>query len=81
MYVCCVYLLCIYKYTHMHVYISEKCYVYILNIFIYKINYMNINIHLNTCKYFQNIYYMCAHLFIFIYIYIHNKYTQYTHIM
>ncbi len=24
MYVYCVYLLCIYKYTHMHVYISEK---------------------------------------------------------
>ncbi len=29
----------------MHVYISEKiCYIYILNIFIYNINYMNINI-------------------------------------
>ncbi len=28
-YVCCVYLLCIYKYTHMHVYISEKYVVYI----------------------------------------------------
>ncbi len=22
-----------YKYTHMHVYISEKCYVHILNIY------------------------------------------------
>ncbi len=37
----------------------------------YNINYMNINIY--TCKYFQNIYCMCVHL------YIHNKYTQYTH--
>ncbi len=27
----------------------------------------------NTCKYFQNIYCMCAHL------YMHNKYTEYTH--
>ncbi len=44
MYVYCVYLLCIYKYTHMHVYISEKKFVYILNIFIYNINYMNITI-------------------------------------
>ncbi len=40
----CVYLLCIYKYTTMHVYISEKLYFYILNIFIYNFNYMNINI-------------------------------------
>ncbi len=39
-----IYLLCIYKYTQMHVYISEEFYVYILNIFIYNINYMNINI-------------------------------------
>ncbi len=32
LYVC---MLCIYKYTHMHVYISEKLYVYILDIFMY----------------------------------------------
>ncbi len=29
MYVCCIYLLCIYKYTHMHVYISEKYFMFI----------------------------------------------------
>ncbi len=31
--------------------------------------------HVNTCKYFQNIYCTC------VYLYIHNKYTQYTHIL
>ncbi len=30
--------------------------------------------NLNICKYFQNIYDMC------VYLYIHNKYTQYTQI-
>ena len=30
--------------------------------------------HVNACKYFQNIYRMC------VYLYIHNKYTQNTHI-
>ncbi len=53
----CVYLLCIYKYTHMHEYIKKKN-VYILNIFIYNIN---------TCKYFQSIYCMCVS------VYIHNN--------
>ncbi len=57
----------------MHVYIYEKYVVYVLNIFIYIIKYNNINI--NTCKYSQNIYCMC------VYSYIHNKYTQYTHII
>ncbi len=38
MHVYCLYLLCIYKYTNMHVYTSEK-YEYILNIFIYNITY------------------------------------------
>ncbi len=34
----CVYLLCINKYKHMHVYIVRKiCYVYMLNIFMYNI--------------------------------------------
>ncbi len=28
-----------------------------------------------TCKYFQNIYCM------YVYLYIHNKYTQYTHML
>ncbi len=47
MYVYCVYVLCIYKYTHMHVYnILQKIFTffYILNIFIYNINYIYINI-------------------------------------
>ncbi len=56
----------------MHVYISEKCYVYILNKFI---NINNKYRHVNTYKYFQNIY--CVYL----YIYIHNKYTEHTHIL
>ncbi len=51
MYVYSVYLLCIYKYTHMHAYIIEKFYVYIWNIFIYNINYMNINVDVNIRKY------------------------------
>ncbi len=33
MYVYCVYL-CIYKDTHMHVYISDKFYFYIINIYL-----------------------------------------------
>ncbi len=45
----CVYLLCIYKYTHMHVYIEEKMYVYILIRFIYDIIYhLYEYIHINT---------------------------------
>ncbi len=40
---------------------SEECYIYILNIFIYNINYMNIYIYVNTCKYIQ-----CVYLFIHI---------------
>ncbi len=43
----CVYIY-IYTYTHTHthacIYLRKICYVYILNIFIYDINYMNINI-------------------------------------
>ncbi len=51
------YKLCIYKYTHMHVYFSEKLYVYILNIFIYNINKHNI--------FFWNIYTcMCVCIYI-----------------
>ncbi len=37
----------------MHVYLRKIGYVYILNIFIYNINYMNINMHVNKSKYFQ----------------------------
>ncbi len=43
----------------MHVYIYEK-YV----IFIYKINYLNINIYIYTYKYFQNIQCMSVYLYI-----------------
>ncbi len=79
MYVYCVYLLCIYKDTHMQVYISEKNYVYILNICIYNINYMNINIdmyiHVNIFK----IYIVCVCIYIYI-IYTYNIYTEHTHI-
>ncbi len=44
---CAVYIYYVYinKYTYMHVYISEKYFIfYILNAFIYNINDMNINI-------------------------------------
>ncbi len=67
-YIClyCVYLLW-YMNTHMHVYISEKCCVYILKLFIYNIIYMNIYLYIcsNTCKYFQNI---CCMWSLYIYI-------------
>ncbi len=49
----------VYKYTYIHVYIKKICYLYILNIFIYNINYMNINV----CKYmsiFHIILYVCV---------------------
>ncbi len=49
----------------MHVYISDKLYFYILNIFLYNLNYIYINIE----KYM----YICVYLFI------NNKYTQNTH--
>ncbi len=39
----CVYLLCIYKYKHMHVYEKEK-YVILYIKYIYNIKYKNINI-------------------------------------
>ncbi len=47
-----IYYACINIYRHMNMHIFQKiCYVYILNIFIYNINYMNINkdmyIHVN----------------------------------
>ncbi len=44
----CVYLLCIYIKIHTNActYLRKICYVYILNIFIENINYMNINIYM-----------------------------------
>ncbi len=44
-------------------------FLYIIYIYI---KYKNINVY--TCKYFLNIYCMC------VYLYVHNKYTQYTYI-
>ncbi len=49
-YVCTVYIYYVYINTHACIYWRKMCYVYILNIFIYNINYMNINIYC-TCKY------------------------------
>ncbi len=67
--VCTVYIYCVYINTHTCMYkFQNNFYFYILHIFFYNINYMNIN----TCKYFQYIYFMC------VYLYIHNKYRQYT---
>ncbi len=44
---CCVYLICVYINIHTCMYIFQKiCYVYILNIFIINMNYMNINIYI-----------------------------------
>ncbi len=77
----CVYLLCIYKYTHM--YLRKICYVYILNIYIYHL-YEYKYIHANTCNYFQNICCMCVsyiYIYIYIYIYTHIIYTEHTHIL
>ncbi len=36
----CIYLICIYKYTHINVYIKEKYVRFIYTIFIYIINYI-----------------------------------------
>ncbi len=48
----CVYLLCIYKYKHMHVYILETYVIFIYNINVY------------TCKYFQKyILYVCVFIY------------------
>ncbi len=62
----CIFILYIQKHTHTCLYVRQICYVYILNIFIYNINYMNVNVF--------KIYTLCACL----YIYIMN--IQYTHI-
>ncbi len=71
--VCCVYLLGIYKYTHACIYFRKKKCLYIKYIYLeYKLYEYKYR-HVNTCKYFQNIYCMC------VYLYIHNKYTQNTH--
>ncbi len=55
-------------------YLLKYVKVYTIKIILYNMNYMNINI-IYTWKYFQNIYCMC------VYLYKHNKYTKYKHIM
>ncbi len=59
---------------HACIYFIQICYFYILNIFIYNRNYMNkiieMYIDVNISKYILCVYYL----------YIHNKYTQHTHI-
>ncbi len=53
---CAVYIYYVYIHTHACIYLRKIGYVYILNIFIYNINYMNINIdmqiHANIFKIF-----------------------------
>ncbi len=58
----------------MHVYIKKICYVYILNIFIYGIIYMNINIYMQIHVNIFKIYAVCVCLYIYI-INIHSTYT------
>lgn len=55
----------------MHVYISDFFSIYILHLFIYNVNYMNTNIDNIYVNIFKS---MC------VYLYIHIKYTQNTHI-
>ncbi len=43
-YVCIVYIYFVYINTHTWIYLRKLCFVYILNIFMYNINYMNKNI-------------------------------------
>ncbi len=52
-----VYIYYVYINTHTYacIYLRKICNVYILNIFINNINDINIHVHVNTCKYFNNI--------------------------
>ncbi len=67
-FLCIVYIYYVYINTPTCMYIFKKKIVYILNIFIYNINYMNINIYMQIFT--KYILYVC----------IYNKYTQYTNI-
>ncbi len=69
--VCAVYIYYVYINTHtcMYIFNTNILCLYIKHLYIY-INDMN----KNTCKYFLNIYCICVSL------YLHNKYTQHTHI-
>ncbi len=59
------YIYSVYINTHTCMHIFKKNVSFILNIFIYNINYVNININVNIFKIYS----------------LHNKYTQYTHIL
>ncbi len=65
--VLCVYYVYINTHTHVSLYLRKICYVYIINIFICKLNYMNINI----CMQIFSKYVLYVYVFI---------YTQHTHI-
>ncbi len=72
-YVCTVYIYHVYINIHTHacVYTYKKKYVYALQILVYNINYVNINIYMEIFS--KNI--LC------LYLYINNKYVQYTHVL
>ncbi len=72
---CTVYIYYVYIYiqTHACIYLRKICYVYKLNIFLYDI-YIHINdIYMQINVKIKKIY------AVFVSLYIHNKYTQYTH--
>ncbi len=75
-----VYMFYVYINTHtciyIYIYFRKKYVDNILNIFIYNINYRNINIDVNACTFFQNIYCMCVYL-----LYIINIHRTHTYIM
>ncbi len=74
--VCTVYIYYVYINTHTCIYIFKKnmSHLYIKYIYIWYNLYEYKYIYVNTCKYFQNMCCMCVSL------YMHNKYTQHTHI-
>ncbi len=80
-YMCTVYIYFVYINSHICMYIFKEYMLYLCliniiytNIYMYIYIYIYIYICVCVCKYFLNTC-MCVHL------YIHNKYTQYTHIL
>ncbi len=59
---------------HIYIYISEKYVVYIFKIFIYNINFMNTDLEIHGYILYK-MYTVC------VYLYMHNKPTQNTHIL
>ncbi len=53
--------LCIYKYTHMHVYSRKICYVYTFKICIYNINCIIIDIYMEIIA--KYIVYVCVFIY------------------